>query len=223
MKLRLTAVEVARRGHGRLAVACLLLTVALTLALHALYPELDPARSYVSEYANGQWGWVLTLALLLLAVGSYALASGLREVTGLQLGPRLITLAGACMALAAVFSTDRYGDDEVVGTLAGRLHGFASIVGFAIVVVAMLLLARPLERDQRWGQLGRVTLPLAAASVLALVLAFVAVPDAAGLRQRAFLALVFGWLVVAGFRLRALEDPAAKRAVSAGARARLGT
>jgi hypothetical protein len=223
VKLRLTAVEAARRGHGRLAVACLLLTVALTLALHALYPELDPARSYVSEYANGQWGWVLTLALLLFAVGSYALASGLREVTGLLLGPRLITLAGACMAIAAVFSTDRYGDDEVVGTLAGRLHGFASIGGFAIVVVAMLLLARPLERDERWGQLGRVTLPLAAASVLALVLAFVAAPDAAGLRQRAFLALVFGWLVVAGFRLRVLEDRAAERAVSAGARARLGT
>jgi hypothetical protein len=223
VRLRQTAVESVRHGKGRLAVAFLLLTVALTLALHALYPELDPARTYVSEYGNGQWGWVLTLALLLFALGSYALGSGLREVTGLRFGPHLITLAGACMATAAVFSTDRYGDDEVIGTLAGRLHGFASIGGFAIVVVAMLVLARPLERDERWGQLGRVTLPLAAASVLALVLAFLAVPDAAGLRQRAFLALVFGWLVAAGFRLRALEDRTSKRAVSPGGRARLGT
>lgn len=212
-----------RHGKGRLAVAFLLLTVELTLALHALYPELDPARSYVSEYGNGQWGWVLTLALLLFAVGSCTLASGLRELTGLRLGPRLITLAGACMAIAAVFSTDRYGDEEIVGTLAGRLHGFASIGGFAILVIAMLVLARPLERDGRWGQLGRVTLPLAAASVLTLALAFLTVPDAAGLRQRAFLVLVFGWLMAAGFRLRALEYQTGERAVSPGGRARLGT
>lgn len=205
MEARLASVLNHRRSGG-IAVALLLLAVALALILHALHPELHPARAYVSEYANGRWGWVLTLTLLAFASGAYALGRGLRQSAGQRLGPALITAAGACMAVAALVSTDRYGDEEVIGTFAGRLHGYAAITGFAILVLAMLLLARPLEREPRWGRVGRITLPLAAVSVFALAGTFAAAPEAAGLRQRVFLLPVIGWLVASALKLRALEE-----------------
>ena len=185
---------------------CLGLTVVLTLALHGLNRELSPSHGYLSEYANGSWGWVLTLTLLLFAVGAWALAVGLRETTGQRMGPGMITAAGACMALGAFCSTDRYGDAEVVATLSGRLHGFTTIAAFALIVLAMAVLAQDLGRDERWGRLGRVTLPLALGAVLVAGLLFLAASDVAGLRQRAFLVPVFGWLVAVSLRLRSFES-----------------
>src|SRR5579871_4738432 len=52
------------------AVACLLLLASL----HILSPEFDPSFRVISEYANGKYGWVLSLMFIAWAVSSWALA-----------------------------------------------------------------------------------------------------------------------------------------------------
>ena len=47
--------------------------------LHVLSPEFDPARRVVSEYALGQYSWVLSLLFLSWAVGSWTLVFGIRS------------------------------------------------------------------------------------------------------------------------------------------------
>ena len=50
-------------------------TVLLLLAaLHVLSPEFDPSFRVVSEYANGRYGWVLSLMFVAWALSSWALA-----------------------------------------------------------------------------------------------------------------------------------------------------
>jgi hypothetical protein len=59
-------------------------------------------------------------------------------------------------------------------------------------------LGAPAERV-RWR------LPLAVAGPVIVATAFALLPDAAGLRQRMFLAIVFGWLIATAFQVRSLR------------------
>ena len=48
--------------------------LALLLSLHVLSPEYSPAWRMISEYANGQYGWVLSLMFIAYGAGSLTLA-----------------------------------------------------------------------------------------------------------------------------------------------------
>jgi hypothetical protein len=45
--------------------------------MHMLSPEFDPAVRLVSEYANGQYAWVLSAMLLVWALSSWRLSLAL--------------------------------------------------------------------------------------------------------------------------------------------------
>lgn len=59
---------------ARLAIAAAAATLLLLAGLHVLSPELDPSWRMVSEYANGRYGWVLSLMFVSWALSSWALA-----------------------------------------------------------------------------------------------------------------------------------------------------
>jgi hypothetical protein len=57
--------------------------VLVTLAsLHLLSPEFDPSWRVVSEYALGDYGWVLSIMFLSWAFGSWALVFAIRSQVG---------------------------------------------------------------------------------------------------------------------------------------------
>lgn len=59
--------------------------VVLFAVLHVIKPELDPSWRMGSEYAIGDYGWVMQIAMLALALSCAALFGALRpeiETTG---------------------------------------------------------------------------------------------------------------------------------------------
>ena len=202
-----------RRDTLRSIAALLLLGgVALVIALHALRPDVHPAKHYVSEYGNETWSWLMTSAGVLIGLGLLALAVGLRDVGRGRVGPAMIQGSGLLMILAALFSTDRQGGEVIARTLAGRLHGWTTIAAFCLLVLAIVALSSHV-RDGRdpLGRLHDLALPAVVGAVALAAATFLVVPEAHGLRQRAFLAVVFGWLLAAAFQLRWL-DPSEKGA-----------
>ena len=59
---------------ARLSLAAAIATLLTLAVLHLLSPEFDPSWRMVSEYANGGYGWVLSLMFASWAVSSWALA-----------------------------------------------------------------------------------------------------------------------------------------------------
>ena len=57
------------------------------VALHLLPNSLGPVGARLSEYANGEFGWLMTVAFVTLGLGMVALALGLRSVSGSGPGP----------------------------------------------------------------------------------------------------------------------------------------
>ena len=61
----------ARRRLGR---ALVLAVVGVVVALHVVRPELDPLAHRLSDYANGDHGWLMAVAFALMAAAALVLA-----------------------------------------------------------------------------------------------------------------------------------------------------
>jgi hypothetical protein len=68
-------------GIAKTAIAAATAVIVLLAALHVLSPEFDQSYRVVSEYANGQHAWVLSLMFIAWAPGSWALAFAIRSQT----------------------------------------------------------------------------------------------------------------------------------------------
>ncbi len=131
--------------------------VVLLAALHIIEPEFDPSWRVISEYALGQYGWIMVAAFLSLAVSYVALfvaiKSQLRTLAGrIGLGSLLISALG--LAMAAVFPTDPITTSPEAATTSGTLHTVGGTLGLAMTV-ATVLISWKLARDPAWSEAWR--------------------------------------------------------------------
>lgn len=132
-----------RRAFGFAAVGLSIVVLALLAALHVLSPEFDPSWRVVSEYANGHYGWVLSLMFACWALSSWALAYAIWPYVSTRLGRVglwILVAAGVGQALAAAFDINQ------------PPHGLADLLGGFGLPVAAMFVSVSLVR-------GRATLP----------------------------------------------------------------
>ncbi len=83
--------------------------VVLLAALHVIKPELDPSWHFISEYAIGDYGWVMVLVFLSLALSYVTLFVAIRSQTQTivgKIGLALLLVSALGLTIAAVFTTD---------------------------------------------------------------------------------------------------------------------
>jgi hypothetical protein len=117
---------------GATAVSC----VAL-LTLHVTSPEFSPGWRMVSEYANGQNKWLLTVVFLAWALSSFALIAALWPLCATTLGKIALTfllLGGIGQTMGALFDINH------------KLHGPAAMVGIPSLSIASVLITLVLAR-----------------------------------------------------------------------------
>jgi hypothetical protein len=134
---------------ARLAIAASAAVLILLAGLHLLSPEFDPSWRMVSEYANGQYGWVLSLMFAAWALSSWALAFAIRSqvrTTAGKIGLVFLIAAGVGEAMAAAFDINH------------ALHGLAGIIGILSLPIAAMLISVSLSRNQAWSASKKVLL-----------------------------------------------------------------
>ncbi len=136
--------------------------VFLSLAsLHVLSPEFDPSWRVVSEYANGRYGWVLSLMFVFWALSSWALAVTLwSQVKGIdgKIAVGFLIAAGVGEAMASVFDINH------------PLHDLAGMVGVISLPIAAMLISVRLGRTRAWSAAKNVLLWTANLTWVSLVL-----------------------------------------------------
>jgi hypothetical protein len=158
-------------------------------------PLEDPAGAWPSGLALGPYGWaqvlnfvVSGLLLMLLAVG---LHRGATSGQGSRIGPALLFVAGAAMALMG-FETD-----PILREGPRTLHGLVHDLAFVLFVLALLpsffFLWRRLRRDAPWQGHARYTL---ATGVMAMLL--ISLP---GVVYYLFIVVVLVWMEATAIRL----------------------
>jgi hypothetical membrane protein len=128
---------------ARLAIGAAAAVLLLLAGLHALSPEFDPSWRVVSEYANGRYGWVLSLMFASWAGSSWALAAAVRPQLDRTIGGKialgLLIAAGVGQAMAAVFDINH------------PLHELAGMIGVLSLPIAAMLISARLVRNSLWS------------------------------------------------------------------------
>ena len=130
------------RTAALLAFAGTATLVVLLAALHFIKPELDPSWHFISEYAIGDYGWMMVVAFLSLAL-SYvslfvAIRSQLRTIVG-RIGLALLLVSALGLIIAAIFTTDPITVSEDALTTEGTLHNLGGTLGMAMPFAAGLI------------------------------------------------------------------------------------
>jgi hypothetical membrane protein len=178
-----------------------------------LRPGYDPMRSWISELALSDRGWIQITGFLisggLIAAFGHGLRNTITEGRAVRWGPRAVTGAGAALVAAGVFVIDP-GTYRPSGagtvTWHGILHDIAGPIVFVSLAAAAVIYSR---RFARWYGLTTATLVIAlwvAAGVLnGLDHAGVWSPAPAGLLER--LSILTGFAYLAYLARRAGTAP----------------
>lgn len=156
---------------ARLALSGAVLFLVLLAVLHVIKPELDPSWHFISEYAIGDNGWVMTLAFLSLALSCASLAVALwPQIKGLigKTGLVLLLISAVGMAMAGVFTTDPIMTSRDAMTTNGQLHELGAtldLTPFAALLISWSLL----RRNQAWSSARRALLWTAGLPLLGLI------------------------------------------------------
>ena len=184
---------------ARLAVAGPAVCMALVALLHFLEPEVND-RDAVSEYALGDYGWLMNIAFFAAAVGigalAYALHSSLVRSKFALAGIALLWLAAAAWVCLGAGNIDPEGADT---TTHGLIHGIGFLVGLPTRLAAPLVLAGAFRRDERWVRHRRVTLALGITALVAELAGFADL--AAPVTLRLALGLWLLWIALTGLRV----------------------
>jgi hypothetical membrane protein len=190
-----TGSENVATGNSRVRIAritervmffCIAYFVIVLIVLHILESEFDPRFRFMSEYALGDYGWLMTTAFFALGLAPLLAAIGLRNVyqpsRSLLIGLGLLVIVGIFIWLAGIFR------DSIP-------HLLASVVVFPSIVMAVLLLSWEFRRSPGWQTIYRLAV-FTGLAMLAIFLLMVADVGMPGLQQRVFIFLFLLWLSI---------------------------
>jgi hypothetical protein len=114
------------------AISCISLA-----ALHVLSAEFAPSWRMVSEYANGEYGWVLTIVFLSWGISSFALIAAIWPIHATNLGKSglaFLLLGGIGQSMGGLFDINH------------ELHGAAAMIGIPSICIAAVIITMALKR-----------------------------------------------------------------------------
>jgi uncharacterized protein DUF998 len=138
---------------ARLSFAAATTFLLLLAALHFIKPELDPSWRVISEYALGDYGWMMALAFLSLALSCVSLFVAIRSqirTLGGKIGLAFLLIAAAGLIIAAIFTTDPITASRDELTTHGNLHGLGAALGTGFPIAAALI-GWSLARNRAWS------------------------------------------------------------------------
>jgi hypothetical protein len=194
---------------ARLSFAAAAMSLVLLAALHVLSPELDPSWRMVSEYASGNYGWVLALMFLSMGLSCVALFFAVKsqvQTIGGKIGLGFLLAAAVGLSMAAKFDFNH------------DLHGLSAMIGIPSLPIAAMLISLSLVRNQVWSSARRSLLWTANLTWMSLVVMFATLfiglsqsggefgPDVPiGWPNRLLMLTYGGWLMVVAWRAAQLQ------------------
>lgn len=167
--------------------------VVAALVLNVVDAEYSRVHDAMSNYANGDYGWLMQSAFLGAGIGAVANAVGLRK--SLEPGKRVTTsivlllIAGGGYLLA-IAKTD-------------PVHTIGSLLIFFSLLVAVWLLRGVFKRDPTWSHQGQTQMWFAIAYTVTMIVLFNTPSDGpAGLTQRIFVSVMMVWWIFIGWNIQ---------------------
>ena len=127
---------------ARISFIAAVASLVFLAALHVLSPEFNPSSRMVSEYALGNYNWILSLMFLAWALSCVALVFAISpdvRTLGGRIGLGFLLLSALGMGMAAVFDVNH------------NLHGLAAMIGMPNLPIAATSISVSLSRNSSWS------------------------------------------------------------------------
>lgn len=149
---------VSGRFSTRSLLTCGVLAGPIYLAVGAIQAAVrdgfDPRRHALSLLANGSWGWIQSVNLMVCGLLVIAAAAGLHRTVASRWAPRLLAVFGFGTLGGGIFRADPalgfpVGTPENATSVSwhGVLHFTLGGIGFLCLILACAVLARRLWRE----------------------------------------------------------------------------
>jgi hypothetical protein len=187
------------------AIACLSYFAVALIALHVLRPDYEPRSHFISDYAVGEYGWLMTTAFLALSGACCMLMLGLAiggpKSVMARIGTALLGVAVIGLIVTAIYKTDLPGAPY---TRSGDIHEMTFRVNTLSLILGSLLLSISFGRSETWLTFRRTALALFGLVAFAVVLQLMTLHKGApyGLANRFFCVTLLCWLFATALRLR---------------------
>ena len=189
------------------ALACFGFASLGLLLMHALRSDYPLASHMISDYAVGDFGWVMVTVFIAWSIGIALLLSALllAEPSSLsrKLGALLLAITSIGLLVSAAYRTDLPGLPD---TPEGNVHTISFLVNIVCLLVAIPLLSLGFGQKSHLRSFRPVALALALAVVLTFLLQFFTLRKGMpyGLTNRLFVVVLLSWLICTAARLRGL-------------------
>jgi Protein of unknown function (DUF998) len=187
------------------AIFCVVYQAVALVALHLLRPDLAPASNFISDYAVGPFGWIMTTWFIAGACYMVLLAVGLAR-SGLKSAPVriamfLMIVAAAGLLTSAIFPVDPPGAPS---TRTGDIHDYSFLANVISIVLMAVLLPLGLGGHPGWRTFRPLAWVLTGLFALAFAIQFATLHKGMpyGLANRFFVAVFFAWALATAMRLR---------------------
>jgi Protein of unknown function (DUF998) len=192
-----------------ISLASITIFAILIIMLHFLRPDLDPLQRPTSEYAVGQYGYLMTAAFFCMSIATFTLViilnKKMRGKARSIIGLILLTTWGVAVLIAMIFPIDAEG---ALPTTAGKIHKTNGPVAFLSLALGVLFVSLWFKHDENM----RLLYPAALILSLIMLLIFVCVGISfrmklgfVGILQRIYLVIVITWFLLTLSRLQKVE------------------
>ena len=177
----------------------LILFAVIVCLLHFLRPDKNRLSCFVSEYAVGNYSWLMTIAFYILSFAAALLLRGLLlNTTSSKTSNITLGIFCAGMLLVAIFPTDIPGE---LPTARGLIHGFAALIALTSLGISMIAWGVVFKKNNTLKRLATPSIFYGVVSLVLLII-FIASPISyRGLTQRFLLACDISWLFLVSRKL----------------------
>jgi hypothetical protein len=174
--------------------------------MHFLRTDVNPISQFTIDYTTGPFQFLMTSALLILSLASFALAIGLYQgISGparSQIGIMFLGLWAVGLLIAGLAPMDSPDEPRTVAGTIAQLNGPLHVLS---LVIGAILISRRFQYDERWRQLYSPAFFLSLVMLVEFIGVFITLATQsgiAGLSQRIFIATTLAWLSLTGMFLR---------------------
>lgn len=133
------------------ALICIYLFIILITALHFLPTGYDPLRSPTSEYAVGNYGYLMRSAFVFMSAGCFALLVGLYKGSSrssrLKTGLILLGIWAIGALIAMIFPIAPEG---TLSNTADKIHRTNGPITFLCLTLGTIFISLSFRRDESW-------------------------------------------------------------------------
>jgi len=172
--------------------------VAALLLMHVLRPDYTIVDHMISDYAVGQFGWIMTTAFVSLSLGCLTLALALFRFGPAswfgRIGAALLLVAFAGLIVTALYPTDL---ETAPSTQTGNIHAISFLVNIISILLSTICLALSYAWEPHWRSHRAVALAFAVLLIAAFVAQYLTLHKGApyGITNRLFVAVLTAWLI----------------------------